>query len=424
MAVQASAVWRVRPSGDNTNGGGFDTGISGYGTDYSQQDTAQASGTAGTASGTTAFSDASAPFTAAMVGNAIYIASGTGFTAGWYFVTGYTSATAVTLDSSPGTGSAAVWKLGGAWADPVINFSSAGPLVPGNTVYVLGSGVPNPASYVYDYDLAGPASLVAGSLAGGFICVANDPATPSYGAGGMPCIRINGRLYQFGAYAIVDGLYLVAKSISYSAVALNGSGSQYALNCVIDQFGYSVTGTASVHTIGCEIFSSVAGSTSSTANGITSASGCVAISNNIHDFFGNGIYCSYQYGTVSNNIVAKCSGRGIYTNTSTGNFFRGVITGNTIDGNGGNGIEFGVNNGLPYTQCFNNIISGHTSAGAYGLAVLSGVPSTNSLLTQLFDYNVFYNNSSNYNGINAGPHDTALATDPYVASSTEDYTLA
>ena len=41
------------------------------------------------------------PFTALMIGNAIQIASGTGFTAGWYFVTGFTSATTVTLDRQP-----------------------------------------------------------------------------------------------------------------------------------------------------------------------------------------------------------------------------------------------------------------------------------------------------------------------------------
>ncbi len=118
MAINASAVWRVRPGGSNVNGGGYDAAISGAGTDYSQQDAAQVSGTAGTAAGTTTFTDATANnFTSAMIGNAIWIASGAGFTAGAYFVTGFTSSSIVTLDRSPGTGSAAVWKLGGAWAD-------------------------------------------------------------------------------------------------------------------------------------------------------------------------------------------------------------------------------------------------------------------------------------------------------------------
>jgi hypothetical protein len=39
------------------------------------------------------------------------------------------------------------------------------------------------------------------------------------------------------------------------------------------------------------------------------------------------------------------------------------------------------------------------------------------------DYNTYYNNTSNYNAINAGPHDTALGVTPYVAQATENYTL-
>src|SRR5271166_746827 len=157
MAVNATAVWRVRPSGSNTNGGGYDSGIAGAGTDYSQQNTAQATGTLGTAAGTTAFSDAGGAFTAVMIGNALWIASGAGFTAGAYFITGYTSATAITLDRSPGTGTVANWAVGGAWADPSTRFdtssSPASPVVAGNIIYVLGSGTPNPASYTYDYDI-------------------------------------------------------------------------------------------------------------------------------------------------------------------------------------------------------------------------------------------------------------------------------
>ena len=137
----------------NTNGGGYDPGISGAATDYSQQNSAQASGTHGTTTGTTTFTDATAlAFTSAMVGNAIYI-TGTGQTTGWYFVTAYSSSSVVTLDRSPGTGTLATWHLGGGWAD-FTNLVSTGPLVAGNTVYALGSGTPNPASYTYDYTVA------------------------------------------------------------------------------------------------------------------------------------------------------------------------------------------------------------------------------------------------------------------------------
>src|SRR5277367_6296433 len=134
MAVAASAIWRIRPSGSNTNGGGYDVASYPGGTDYSRQNSPQATGTLGTAAGTATFTDAGGAFTSLMVGNALWIASGTGFTVGAYFVITFNSSTSVVLDRSPGTGSAAHWALGGGWADPATNTSSTGPLVPGNVV--------------------------------------------------------------------------------------------------------------------------------------------------------------------------------------------------------------------------------------------------------------------------------------------------
>src|SRR5271170_2466310 len=98
MAVNATAIWRVRPSGSNTNGGGYDPGISGAATAYSKQNTAQATGTLGTSTASTTFTDAGGAFTSAMVGNALWIASGAGFTVGAYFITAFGSSTSVTLD--------------------------------------------------------------------------------------------------------------------------------------------------------------------------------------------------------------------------------------------------------------------------------------------------------------------------------------
>ena len=52
-----------------------------------------------------------------MVGNALWIASGTGFTTGVYFIAAFVSSTQVTLDRASGTGTAAHWAVGGGWAD-------------------------------------------------------------------------------------------------------------------------------------------------------------------------------------------------------------------------------------------------------------------------------------------------------------------
>ena len=147
MAVNATAIWRVRPSGSNTNGGGYDSGIAGAATDYSTQNSAQASGTHGAGSGTTTFTDSTAAaFTSAMVGNAIKIAG-----QGFYFVTAFTNASNVVVDRTLGTFSSASWSLGGGWADYFTNTTSAGPLVAGNWCLILGSGIPDPSSYTFDY---------------------------------------------------------------------------------------------------------------------------------------------------------------------------------------------------------------------------------------------------------------------------------
>jgi hypothetical protein len=69
-------------------------------------------GTHGTASGTTTFSDSTANgFVSGVVGNYIAIFSGSGFTPGTYFITGFTNSSTITLDRSPGTGTAASWSM-------------------------------------------------------------------------------------------------------------------------------------------------------------------------------------------------------------------------------------------------------------------------------------------------------------------------
>lgn len=83
------------------------------GIDYSQSDVARFSGSDLTGATTTCTS-ASTPFTTAMVGNFVCMASGTGVTAGWYEIVSVSGVTA-TLDRSAGTTySVVVYKTGGA----------------------------------------------------------------------------------------------------------------------------------------------------------------------------------------------------------------------------------------------------------------------------------------------------------------------
>src|SRR5271155_4196987 len=85
MAVNATAVWRARPSGVNTNGGGFDCSISSAATGTN--------GTWVTAAGTTTFTDATAAaFTSGMAGSAINILG-----VGQVLILTYVSSTQITV---------------------------------------------------------------------------------------------------------------------------------------------------------------------------------------------------------------------------------------------------------------------------------------------------------------------------------------
>jgi len=498
MAVASTAFWRVRPSGSNTNGGGYDCGSSGGsitpaatgtagswatvsttttftdtmaaaftsgmvggsinilgvgqfsvlsyvsttqitittpnpatsnfgnnaswavgpGTDYSQQNSAQASGTAGVTVGTTTFTDATAlAFTAAMVGNAIYI-TGTGQTTGFYFVTAYTSSSIVTLDRSPGTGTGATWHLGGGWADYFTNCGvSLSALTAGNTVYILGSGVPSPASYTYDYTTSPGGAMQSGSTSG-LLRFIGDPATPS---GGVPCLQIpwNHSLFYNTSYVYTENLWVVtttAVSIVY------GGGAGVAKNCVIDQYGHDSAGFSGCQLLGCEVFSSVTSSTGSQyAASLLSNEADSATSCNFHNCIGNGVQMAYG-GRLQSSVVAKCNGNGVVL-LGGGYPYQQAISNNTIDGNGGNGIVLDQSN-MSRLVCTNNIISNHTTSGKYGITVSAGTPLANDLIRPIIDHNTYYNNNAHYNAITPGAHDTVLTTSPYVASSTENYTLA
>lgn len=422
MAVLATAIWRVRPSGSNTNGGGYDASIPGAGTDYSQQNSAQASGTAGTAAGTTAFSDTvAAAFTAAMVGNALYL-TGTGLTTGFYFCTAYIDASHITIDRSPGTGTVGTWHLGGGWADPFVNVASTGPMVPGNTCYVLGSGVPNPASYVYDYSHSGNTTIASGNNTAGFVKIVGDPAN---GTGVYPTIQINGILYLNAGAVFISKLWIVMSGTSNTrCLDPNGSGAFTIRDLVYDQFGYDVSFCLNAFIVtGCELFSSVTpGSSGSNVMVSTASSGqdaCIA-GNNIHDTVGPGILG--QIGScICENILSKCRGDSVSI-TASGTIVT-IVSGNTIDGRssgGGHGISISSQNGLQNSIVNNNIISNIATSGKYGITVGAGTTAANDRVKAFVDYNTFYNNTNNYNAVSAGAHDVAAGVSPYGAG-TENY---
>lgn len=425
MAVNPTAIWRVRPSGSNTNGGGFDAAISGAGTDYSKQNSAQANGTNGVATGTTAFTDATAnAFTSAMIGNALYITGG-GLTTGWYFCTGFTSSSIITLDRTPGTGSAATWHLGGAWADFWTNLqtgtagvtSGSFPVIGQNIVYVLGSGTPNPAAYSYDYVLGGTmGNWVVGSNTTGNIIIDNDPATPGYKqwpdcSGGMPLINVNSNVLIssfVSQWFSIRGLWTDQPG---GAPVYSGFRDSDIRGCVVDtkDNGVEVEGMV----FGCEVFSS---RTYTNGAGVHAFSKSHIVDCNIHDYPGLG---ADNCGPITGSIFRKCGNGAIKTG---GNSF-GPFMNNTIDATVGHGVEYDNISRLT-TQIFNNIFSNHQTVSTAALKGPGGTAAVNSSIATMIASNVFYNNLNNYIDLVAAPYDTNLVVDPYVNQSTGNYTLA
>ena len=143
MTLASTVVWEVRTTGDDTNGGGFNSASSG--TDYSQQNTPVLTVTDAATSGvgSTTLTSATGGFTAAMVGNVVHLYSGTNLTEGWYEITGYTDGNTVTLDRAPDDGaggvSGATCKVGGALGSPGgLGAALANAAVSGHIAWIAG----------------------------------------------------------------------------------------------------------------------------------------------------------------------------------------------------------------------------------------------------------------------------------------------
>jgi hypothetical protein len=441
MAVLATAVWRVRPSGNNANGGGYDAGIASAGTDYSQQNGTQLTvSDAACTTGGVIVTSATGGFTSLMIGNGLKL-SGTNFTTGWYFVITRTNTNTITVDRDPTNGlnaSAGTLNLGGGWAD-FTNLASTGPLVDGNVANVLGSGTPNPSSYTYDYDVT--ASVTFGAN----ITIQNDSATPGYKAppdttGGMPVIKFDvaADMFKSGTQnnLTVSGLYFVGTTTAAGFFAIrnntssggaNARGATTVLGCVLDQFGFDLgllLGSAIAifgsFILASEVFSSVAA-------GSAGVQGCVSVSAmsmtvdscNFHDAVNIGVFGASNAAPliIINSIIAKCQSDGIQQN----GYQSTVIRNCTIDGNLGHGIKIGSSQDSNAVNIAGNIISNHTQAGKFGII---NVTSAGAGTQGFIDYNVYYNNSSNLSNLTQGTHDTTGGSNPYVGQATENYTLA
>lgn len=113
-------TFRTRPSGNDLNGGGFDSSYGGF--DYSNQNAPQLTFTGGVGNALTGTTGSitllGAGFASDMVGNIVNIISGTNFLAGRYKIVTFNSSSSVDLDRTPcpsGNGSGGAGRVGGAF---------------------------------------------------------------------------------------------------------------------------------------------------------------------------------------------------------------------------------------------------------------------------------------------------------------------
>lgn len=504
--IAATTIWRVRPSGSDVNGGGFDPAISGtlsttlngaisagvttvvvtsatgwpssgnyyarigagvgvtgasevvqvtggqgttswtvtrgvLGTTAAAQasgipvdnelsccNTAIASGSVGTSTASTTFVDATAAFDLTCVGNVMWIASGTGATVGAYVVQNRTNATTIVLDRVSGTYTAGVWKLGGGWATiNSSNLTSTGPLVAGNNVYILGTGIPTRGSTTCDYNTStNYFQPKVGDTTNGYIGFLADPTTPNYATGGMPSINSNGLLFYRLNYNALVKLFLIASGASNgsSGIIYNESGNAIINDCTIDQNGYDVK-CINIQNSGeisnTEIFSNQAKRTTNSNAAITTISYGTRISNcNIHECIGLQIDLGGG-STIRSSLIVKGRADGVSITNSQS--FVMVLVNNTIDGNVGNGVIVVTQAALGSLLLSNNVISNHTGGGKYGLTISAGTTATNDKVKMGADFNVYYNNTGDVNAISYGVNDQHGGADPYVDQVNNDYTL-
>ena len=413
MALNAAGIFRLRVGGNVANGAGFDSTVSGAGTDYSQQDAAQASASLGTSTNSTTFTDVSALFTSAMVGNYLKISSGAGATVKIYRIDAFTNSSTITLDQVSGTYTAAVWKIGGAARLPE-NIGTY--VVAGNIVYILGSAG-NASSYPtssLDYSTTGYFTPTAGTVAAGRVRWLKDPAGP------IPTIGSNGlMIYNFVGQEF-SGLYFTASSNASNASGILFCASSAAMTSILTDSIVNTNNQALLVGItwggGCvknnEIYG---GTTTPTASSgadlvVLSSYSCEVVGNTIR--YGRGIGIKQgnnQFGSIHDNQIYGCVGNGIEIGEATSAYIV-TVAGNVIDANGGHGISITGTGGVSNVSIRNNNITNHTGSGKSGISVTNGTTALNDIRKGFIDYNNVYGNTTNYANISAGAHD--ISVDP------------
>lgn len=399
MAINATAVWRVRIGGNDNNGGAFDASIVGAGADYTDSDTPiLAVADLATSSATATATSATGGFTAAMVGNAVRIVSGANFTAGTYFITAVSDTSTVIFDRACSTAaaSAGVANVGGAHAS-VGRPASAG-AVAGNVVMVRGQGALEPA----DIDYPNVQIITGNNI--------------SYlGYNGRPKMSHNGRCFYNLSNVVASRFSFIQVATTNSDGVMNSSGSPGAsalIDSIVDTGGLATRGVQNMNAVRCTFMNSGAQTVATSFFAIDNATGGIAIDCIVKDQRGGGIQTKSGNSVVTGNVVQNCLGVGIQTTTYTGGAALGYIANNTVFGCGGDGISLlSGANGATVTR---NLVVG---CGGYGINKLSANAADSAIRATA---NNLWGNAIGASNLALGPTDTEI--DPQFESAPSNLT--
>jgi hypothetical protein len=407
MALSASTVWEVRTAGDAANGGGYTTG----GTDYSQQDAAQLSLTDLACLDTsTNLTSVTGGFTSAMVGNIIYIASGTQFTAGYYEIKTYVDTNTITIDRTAAVSgqnaTAGVGKVGGATNHP--NTISA-VVLSGNVIYIK-AGTYQPVganAYV--------ATITVGGSAPAFIdwIGYNTTRTDEPTGNNRPLLDANSAATRVLYIPTAGGnRFQNLRMANSTAEALGGLSGFSAINTyrncrITNAGGRGLYSYSSQTFVGCEIDNNGSAGVQITGG---SNRGPLMISCYVHDNAGTGA-AGTSTGSVSasNCVFDSNAGHGVTTDVimNLDNCIAYKNTGATSDG-------FSWTSSTATSARIYNCSS--VSNGRYGFSSSGGK-------AQYFDFNNYYGHGTEVNGFVLGANDTGDVDPKFNDPDNGDFTL-
>lgn len=429
MAINATAVWRVRTGGGDTNGAGYDPAISGAGTDYTQQDAAQLTLTdldclVANDAGRLVIGSATGGFTSAMIGNAINIQSTGTFTAGLYFITAVGSTNLCTLDRSPAGGAdrtGGSGKVGGAalTLKRLMDSSRAtgDEVVAGNQIYMRGGGTRDPGTA--DYTNTGFWTPVSGSAADGPIRVV--------GENGRPRIDCDGLIFNGGSCISMHSIIMVCSGGGFLTAGFfpNGGADWEAADCKFDTNNKNIVvcNTPGIF-IGCEF--SGTRTAAAAYDGPQSADYNAQYYNcYFHDFGQYGLKLTGGSGVVVGCIFYNCFGTALFCNGAHSTSFGPTITimNNTFVGGTTptNGIEF-TSSAIVGAIIVNNIFVGFDEASSVAIKS-AGTAAVNDKKRIMCDFNVFFNNTTNYSGLTAGANDQTPGATPLAGTPPTDFSI-